>query len=149
MSATAHRREYVKMHIAKHVELSHRTYGYRRIHAALVRQGEQVSPELVRDLMRELGLVACQPQPFRPVTTVAGADAAAIPDLVGRDVTASAPGEKFVGDITDIPTGEGWLYLATAIDCDSTSGRRLVHGRPFTGQSSGFRPGHGLHVSIR
>ena len=52
------------MHIAKHFELSHQTYGYRRIHAALMRQGEQVSAELVRDLMRELGLVACQPRPL-------------------------------------------------------------------------------------
>lgn len=36
-----------------------------------------------------------------------------------RNFTATAPGEKFVGDITYIPTGEGWLYLATAIDCYS------------------------------
>jgi transposase InsO family protein len=118
MSATAHRREYLKVHIAKHFELSHQTYGYRRIHAALVRQGEQVSLELVRDLMRELGLVACQPRPFRPTTTIADAGATA-PDLVDRDFTAAAPGKKFVGDITYIPTGEGWLYLATAIDCYS------------------------------
>ncbi|MEU5425040.1 IS3 family transposase, partial [Streptomyces olivoreticuli] len=38
-------------------------------------------------------------------------------DLVGRDFTADAPGEKLVGDITYIKTGEGWLYLATVIDC--------------------------------
>jgi hypothetical protein len=35
-------------HVANHVDVSHRTYGDRRIHAALVRQGEQVSPELAR-----------------------------------------------------------------------------------------------------
>src|SRR6202142_130491 len=40
-----------------------------------------------------------------------------IPDLVQRDFTAAAPGEKMVGDITYIPTWEGWLYLATVIDC--------------------------------
>ncbi|WP_435616450.1 IS3 family transposase, partial [Streptomyces sp. 1222.5] len=40
-----------------------------------------------------------------------------VPDLVGRNFTAEAPGEKLVGDITYIPTGEGWLYLATVIDC--------------------------------
>jgi transposase InsO family protein len=106
-------------HVANHVELSHRTYGYRRIHAALVRQSEQASPELVGDLMRELGRVACPPRPFRPTTTVAGQDPAGTPDLVDRDVTAAAPGETFVGEITDSPTGEGWLYLATIIDCDS------------------------------
>lgn len=116
-SATAQRRDYLKILISKHFELSHQTYGYRRMHAALRRQGEQVSPELVRDLMRQLALVPCQPRPFRPTTTT-GSDTAA-PDLVNRDFTATAPGEKFVGDITYIPTGEGWLYLATAIDCYS------------------------------
>jgi putative transposase len=36
---------------------------------------------------------------------------------VARDFSATAPGEKMVGDITYIPTWEGWLYLATVIDC--------------------------------
>jgi transposase InsO family protein len=40
-----------------------------------------------------------------------------IPDLVRRDLTAPAPGVKLVGDITYIHTWEGWLYLATVIDC--------------------------------
>jgi transposase InsO family protein len=72
--------------------------------------------ELVRALMRELGLVACQPRPWRPATTQQGA-AGPIPDLVSRDFSADAPGRKMVGDITYIPTWEGWLYLATVIDC--------------------------------
>jgi transposase InsO family protein len=72
--------------------------------------------ELVRALMRELGLVACQPRPWRPSTTVQG-QAGPIPDLVNRDFGAEVPGAKMVGDITYIPTWEGWLYLATAIDC--------------------------------
>ncbi len=38
------------------------------------------------------------------------------PDLLGRDFTATAPGQKLVGDITYLPTQEGWLYLATVID---------------------------------
>jgi transposase InsO family protein len=119
VSATARRREYLQVLIKKHFELSHRTYGYRRIHAALRRQGQQVGPELVRELMRELDLVPCQPRPFRPTTTVAGDAGAVASDLVGRDFTATEPGAKFVGDITYLPTGEGWLYLATAIDCYS------------------------------
>ncbi len=118
VSPTARRRERLALLITEQFELSHETYGYRRLHAALRRRGERVSQELVRDLMRQLGMVACQPRPFRPTTTVAG-DTAAAPDLVGRDFTAVAPGAKFVGDITYIPTGEGWLYLATAIDCYS------------------------------
>jgi transposase InsO family protein len=115
-SATAIRREYLKTLVKAIFEHSDQTYGYRRVHAQLVRQGEQVSPELVRELMRELDLVACQPRPYRPTTTVSG-DPGPIPDLVNRDFTATAPGQKMVGDITYIPTGEGWLYLATVIDC--------------------------------
>jgi putative transposase len=75
------------------------TYGYRRIHAQLVRAGEQVGPELVRRLMRGLGLVPCQPRPWR-TTTVRGEEVATTPDLVARDFTAEAPGTKLVGDIT-------------------------------------------------
>ena len=72
---------------------------HRRIHAALARQGERVTPELVRAIMRALGLVPCQPRPWRPTTTVAG-DTGSIPDLVARDFTADVPGTKLVGDIT-------------------------------------------------
>ena len=72
--------------------------------------------ELVRKLMRELGLVACQPRPWRPSTTEQGA-AGPIPDLVNRDFSAEKPGQKMVGDITYIPTWQGWEYLATVIDC--------------------------------
>jgi putative transposase len=66
--------------------------------------------------MRELGLVACQPRPWR-TTTVQGGEQTITLDLVGRDFTAEAPGCKLVGDITYIRTWAGWLYLATVIDC--------------------------------
>lgn len=115
-SATAIRREHLTTLVTAIFEQSDQTYGYRRVHAQLVRQGEQVSAEFVRELMRELDLVACQPRPYRPTTTVPG-DPGPIPDLVNRDFTATAPGQKMVGDITYIPTWEGWLYLATVIDC--------------------------------
>ena len=46
-----------------------------------------------------------------------GIEAGPVPDLVNRDFTAGKPGEKMVGDITYIPTWQGWLYLATVIDC--------------------------------
>jgi transposase InsO family protein len=67
--------------------------------------------------MRERGLVPCQPRPWRHSLTEAGADTGLIPDLVNRDFTADTPGAKMVGDITYIPTWEGWLFLATVIDC--------------------------------
>lgn len=115
-SATAARREELKALILKIFADSDSTYGYRRVHAQLRRWDVQAGPELVRQLMRELGLVSCQPKPKRFSLTKAGLPFP-VPDLVGRDFTAEAPGEKLVGDITYIPTGEGWLYLATIIDC--------------------------------
>ena len=115
-SATAQRRGHLATLIEWIFTDSDQTYGHRRIHAALLRQGERVTPELVRSIMRELDLNPCQPRPFRPPTTLAG-DAGSIPDLVARDFTADAPGTKLVGDITYLPTWQGWLYLATVIDC--------------------------------
>src|SRR6266571_4565927 len=98
-SATAKRREQLKL-----------------LAAQLARWGIAAGAALVRKLMRELGLVACQPRPWRPVTTVQGLPGP-LPDLVNRDFAAAAPGEKMVGDITYIATWEGWLYLASVIDC--------------------------------
>jgi transposase InsO family protein len=115
-SATAKRREELKLLVTKAFDDSDGTYGYRRVWWQLARWGVRAGPELVRALMRELGLVACQPRPWRPATTQQG-QAGPIPDLVNRDFTADAPGRKMVGDITYIPTWEGWVYLATVIDC--------------------------------
>ena len=116
MSATAARREELKTKIAALFELFDAVYGYRRIHAELVRDGEHVSAELVRKLMRELELYPCQPRPYR-TTTIRGGEEPAGADLIGRDFDADRPGTKLVGDITYIRTWEGWLYLATVIDC--------------------------------
>jgi len=117
-SATAKRREELKLLITKAFGDSDGTYGYRRIWWQLARWGAHAGLELVRALMRELGLVACQPRPWRPSTTKQG-QAGPIPDLVNRDFSAAVPGGKMVGDITYVPTWEGWLFLATVIDCAS------------------------------
>ena len=79
--------------------------------------GVPAGPELVRSIMRELDLEACQPRPWRLSLTEGDGQERDIPDLVKRDFSAAAPGEKMVGDITYIPTWQGWLYLATVIDC--------------------------------
>jgi putative transposase len=116
-SATAARRAHLQLLIKDLFEDSDETYGYRRVHAQLARQGEHCTPELVQSIMRELGLVPCQPRPWRHSLTEADAQPAVIPDLVRRDFTAAQPGTKLVGDITYIPTWEGWAFLATVIDC--------------------------------
>ena len=116
-SAASERRELLKIKIKALFEANNDEYGYRRMHAILVRGGEECCPELVRGLMRELGLEPCQPKPWRRSLTEQDGQAGPIPDLVNRDFTADKPGAKMVGDITYIWTWEGWLYLATVIDC--------------------------------
>ena len=116
-SATARRRDELKGWVRFFFDASDGTYGYRRIHADLLEQGLPAGPELVRSIMRELGLEPCQPKPWRLSLTEQDGQEHHIPDLVQRDFTAEAPGEKLVGDVTYIPTWEGWVYLATVIDC--------------------------------
>ncbi|WP_099055772.1 IS3 family transposase [Streptomyces noursei] len=116
LSATAKRRAELKTVILQVFSDSQETYGYRRVHAALQRMNVQAGAELVRALMRELGLVPCQPRPWR-ATTIADDAAPATPDLLARDFTADAPGRKLVSDITYVHTWAGLLYLATVIDC--------------------------------
>ena len=118
-SATAARREVLAARIRHFFAASHGTYGYRRIHADLAEEGTECSAELVRQIMRQKGLVACQPRPFRITTQADAAAAASMPDLVKRDFAADRPGCKFVGDITYIHTWQGFIYLATVIDCYS------------------------------
>ncbi|GAB2558241.1 hypothetical protein GCM10027167_76650 [Nocardia heshunensis] len=85
------------------------------MHAALARRKVLADPDTVRKIMHELGLVACQPRPFRAPPPFA-ADQLDRPDLLRRDFTAAAPAVKLVGDITYIHTHQGWPYLATVLD---------------------------------
>jgi len=116
-SATAKRRGELALYIQKSFDDSNETYGYRRVRADLAAWDLPCGPELVRSIMREMCLVPCQPKPWRFSLTEGDGQEHDIPDLVNRDFTADAPGVKMVGDITYIPTWQGWLYLATVIDC--------------------------------
>jgi len=117
-SATAERRALLGVRIVEIFNESEQTYGYRRVHAQLAREGIEAGPELVRALMVELGLVSCQPRPYKVTTASVPEDDAPV-DWCQRDFTAEAPGTKLVGDITYISTWAGWVYLATVIDCYS------------------------------
>ncbi len=99
------------------------TYGQPRITAELRGDGERVNHKRVGRVMRKYGIAGLRLRK-RQVTTVPEPSATPVPDLLGRDFTASAPNAKYVGDITYLPVGDGeFLYLATVIDCFS---RRLV-----------------------
>jgi putative transposase len=114
-TATAARRRDLAGHVRRVFEASRGTYGCRRVTAALSRQGVACSVGLVADVMRELGLRACQPRAYKR-TTVPGEQPVCTPDLIEREFTAARPGTRLVGDITYLRTDEGWLYLATVID---------------------------------
>jgi putative transposase len=114
-TATAARRRVLAGHVARAFHAGRGTYGCRRVTAQLNREGHPCSVGLVADLMRELGLKACQPRAYRR-TTVPGEQPIHSPELIERDFTAEQPGTRLVGDITYLKTGEGWLYLATVID---------------------------------
>jgi len=103
-------------------EASDRTYGSPRIHRDLLEAGWTVGKNTVADSMRRQGLFGRKPKRSKGLTRQDRA-AAKFPDLLNRDFSAPAPNLKWCGDITEIPTGEGKLYLATVIDLYS---RRLL-----------------------
>lgn len=120
-SARELRRAKIGVHVQAAFDAGRGTYGVRRVHAVLRRSDDPevatASPRIVRDIMREKGLRACQPRAYKATTVQDRHAEPAIADHVGRDFTAPAPGTKLVGDITYVRTWEGWLYLATVIDC--------------------------------
>jgi len=97
-------------------------HGSPRLHADLRDAGWTVSEKTVADSMRRQGLVARQVKQRRGLTKQ-DRSAAKFPDLVRRDFSAAGPNLKWCGDITEIPTADGKLYLATVIDLYS---RRLL-----------------------
>jgi transposase InsO family protein len=97
-------------------------YGSPRIHAELKAQGKACSKNRVARLMRLRHLRARQVRRFK-VTTKRDKSHPVAPNLLKRDFVADRPNQKWLGDITYIPTQEGWLYLATILDLYA---RRIV-----------------------
>ncbi|MEU3047074.1 IS3 family transposase [Streptomyces sp. NPDC006984] len=106
--ALAH--EITVLHVA-----SKATYGVPRIHAELRRLDRSVNRKRVERIMREREITGVTRRKRRSLTRAAK-KAVPAADLISRNFTAAAPGRKLVGDITYIPTDEGWLYLATWLD---------------------------------
>lgn len=105
-------------------------HGSPRLHADLVADGWTVSEKTVADSMRRQGLVARRIR-RRNGLTRQDKTAAKFADLLKRDFTATRRNQKWVGDMTEIPTASGKLYLATVIDLYS---RRLL------GAATGLHP---------
>jgi transposase InsO family protein len=94
------------------------TYGAPRVTAELGRRGWRVNHKRVERLMRLHGIVGHRPRRRRSLTKPDGA-AAPVPDLLGRLFDPDQPDVAWCGDVTYIPTDEGWLYLASVIDLAS------------------------------
>lgn len=98
------------------------TYGSPRIYHDLIDAGWKVSVNTVADSMVRQALVA-RPKRRRKNLTRPDKKTRPFPDRLKRDFTAEQPNQKWCGDMTEIPTDEGKLYLSTAIDLFS---RRLL-----------------------
>jgi putative transposase len=94
---------------------SRQTYGTVRIGDVLRDRGIVTSAHRIGRIMREQNLVPRQVRRFRG-TTKRGGDTSAIPDRLERDFSVDAPNKVWVGDITEIMTMEGILYLAFTLD---------------------------------
>lgn len=90
-------------------------YGTRRIVATLLQMGIHTSRRRVGCLMKQVGLVCKTKRKFK-ITTNSRHDKPVAPNLLKRQFKVDQPNRYWVGDITYIPTDQGWLYLATVID---------------------------------
>jgi len=143
------RRRELDAAVAEMFNASDRTYGSPRIHRDLLEAGWTVGENTVADSMRRQGLFGRKPKRRKGLTKQDRA-APKFPDLLNRDFTASAPNVKWCGDITEIPTGEGKLYLATrarpllastaGLPYRRAPGQVLVHGRDQDSRREPWRP---------
>ena len=101
---------------------SRNNYGSPRVHAELAKK-QAVSRKRVARLMRTEGLIGRTRGRKKTKTTVVDKQATFAPNLVSRNFAPAASNRLWVGDMTFIPTWEGWLFLAVLLDCHS---RRVV-----------------------
>jgi putative transposase len=95
---------------------SRRTYGSPRVHAELRAEGVRVSRKRVARLMREGGLAVARGRRRVPRTTDSRHALPVAPNLLDRKFAADRPDAVWLADLSYIPTGEGWLYLAAIKD---------------------------------
>lgn len=109
-------------HIHRIHARSRRTYGSPRVHAELRAEGVMCNHKRIARLMRLEGLQGRRKR-RKAATTDSKHNFPVAPNVLNREFEAEAPNEKWVADITYIPTQEGWLYLAAVLDLYS---RKIV-----------------------
>jgi putative transposase len=115
--------EALVVHIRAVYAANRGAYGWPRIWRELHAQGIRVGKQRVQRLMQQHGIRARGKRRFRLMTTDSRHSLPIAPNLLNRNFTVAAPNQAWTGDITYIPTGDGWLFLAVVIDLFS---RRVV-----------------------
>jgi putative transposase len=110
-------------HIRQIYEQGRGMYGSPRVHGKMQERKIPCSRKRVARLMRENGLFSRRKVRYRARTTDSNHKRPIAPNLLKRDFSATAPNQKWVGDIVGIWTREGWLYLAALLD---TYSRRII-----------------------
>ncbi len=123
VSARKMANDQLKRQIRTIFQNSRQTYGSPRIQAELNENGLKCGQNRVARLMREEKLWAKQKRKFKVSTTDSKHNYPVAPNLLDQNFQASRPDEKWLSDMTYIPTQEGWLYLAAVMDLCS---RRIV-----------------------
>jgi putative transposase len=115
--------EALLVHIRAVYAANRGAYGWPRIWRELHAQGIRVGKQRVQRLMQQHGIRARGKRRFRVSTTDSRHGLPIAPNLLNRNFAVAAPNRAWTGDITYIPTHEGWLFLAVVIDLFS---RRVV-----------------------
>ena len=116
LCASVQRRQQLTGQIRR-VHESHRgVYGSPRVHRALLDQGLAVCLNTVARLMRCAGIAGKIKRKFVPRTTDSAHTQRPAPNLLQRNFTPGQPDQRWVSDITYVPTAEGWLYIAAVLD---------------------------------
>lgn len=121
-SAAGQRHKSIAQAAAKSYFRSERIYGYRKVYEDLRQANIDCCRETVRRIMRQTSLFSRVKRKFVH-TTDSNHNMAIAQNLLDRDFTAVAVNTKWAADITYIPTGQGWLYLAAVMDLYS---RRII-----------------------
>jgi putative transposase len=117
-SPRAQRRARIDAAVRQVHAASHGIYGSGKITKELARSAglETACRNTVARAMREMGLVSRVSKAFTPTTTQTDPTKQPAPNTLDRDFTATSPNEKWVADITYLPTLAGWVYLAVVLD---------------------------------
>ncbi len=117
-SPRAQRRARIEAAVRQVYAASHGIYGSGKIAQELAASAglETACRNTVARAMREMGLASRVSKAFTPTTTQADPTKQPAPNVLDRDFTASRPNEKWVTDITYLPTLAGWVYLAVVLD---------------------------------